>query len=63
MNRFLKSLEITFRRDSQNYRPRINKLHSVKVVALSWSVFIALIAFFVSFCRMLNKKGLETSSF
>ena len=32
MNRFLMSLEITFRRDSQNYRPRINKMHSVKVI-------------------------------
>ena len=31
MNRFLQSLEITFRRDSQNFRPRINKMHSVKV--------------------------------
>lgn len=30
MNRFLKSLEITFRRDPNNYRPRINKHHSVK---------------------------------
>lgn len=30
MNKFLESLEITFRRDPQNYRPRINKLHSVK---------------------------------
>lgn len=30
MNRFLKSLEITFRRDFTNYRPRINKLDSTK---------------------------------
>lgn len=30
MNKFLESLEITFRRDPQNYRPRINKLYSVK---------------------------------
>jgi len=30
MNKFLKDLEITFRRDPQNYRPRINKLESVK---------------------------------
>jgi len=28
MNRFLKQLEITFRRDPNNYRPRINKLNS-----------------------------------
>lgn len=30
MNRFLKSLNITFRRDPENLRPRINKLNSVK---------------------------------
>lgn len=30
MNKFLKSLEITFRRDPTNFRPRINKMHSVK---------------------------------
>ncbi|EGG21511.1 RNaseL inhibitor-like protein [Cavenderia fasciculata] len=30
MNQFLKSLEITFRRDPSNFRPRINKLNSIK---------------------------------
>merc|ERR1739844_712192 len=30
MNRFLESLDITFRRDPTNYRPRINKQASVK---------------------------------
>lgn len=30
MNAFLKSLNITFRRDPTNFRPRINKLESVK---------------------------------
>ena len=30
MNTFLKQLDITFRRDPANYRPRINKLNSVK---------------------------------
>ncbi|XP_054754836.2 ATP-binding cassette sub-family E member 1-like [Lytechinus pictus] len=30
MNKFLKSLDITFRRDPTNFRPRINKLNSVK---------------------------------
>ncbi|XP_052279033.1 ATP-binding cassette sub-family E member 1-like isoform X2 [Dreissena polymorpha] len=30
MNMFLESLDITFRRDPNNYRPRINKLNSVK---------------------------------
>ncbi|KAF1778645.1 P-loop containing nucleoside triphosphate hydrolase [Phytophthora cactorum] len=32
MNTFLKQLEITFRRDPTNYRPRINKYDSVKDV-------------------------------
>lgn len=32
MNRFLELLKITFRRDPNNFRPRINKLHSVKDV-------------------------------
>ena len=30
MNRFLQMIEITFRRDPTNYRPRINKLDSIK---------------------------------
>eukprot|EP00093_Oithona_nana_P006437 06437.XXX_286399_288612_1 [CDS] Oithona nana genome sequencing. len=30
MNKFLQQLEITFRRDPENYRPRINKMNSVK---------------------------------
>lgn len=30
MNKFLASLEITFRRDPTNFRPRVNKMHSVK---------------------------------
>jgi len=29
-NKFLKALDVTFRRDPSTYRPRINKLHSVK---------------------------------
>eukprot|EP01087_Luapelamoeba_hula_P007090 TRINITY_DN1720_c0_g1_i1.p1 TRINITY_DN1720_c0_g1~~TRINITY_DN1720_c0_g1_i1.p1 ORF type:complete len:612 (+),score=112.13 TRINITY_DN1720_c0_g1_i1:39-1874(+) len=32
MNRFLKALDITFRRDPSNFRPRINKLNSIKDV-------------------------------
>ena len=35
MNKFLQSLEITFRRDSENLRPRINKKNSVKVRTLT----------------------------
>lgn len=30
MNTFLKQLNITFRRDPSNFRPRINKMDSVK---------------------------------
>jgi len=30
MNKFLKGLDITFRRDPTNCRPRINKLESIK---------------------------------
>lgn len=30
MNAFLKALDVTFRRDPTNYRPRINKLESIK---------------------------------
>ncbi|KAI6040883.1 P-loop containing nucleoside triphosphate hydrolase protein [Pisolithus marmoratus] len=30
MNRFLASLQITFRRDPTNFRPRVNKLNSIK---------------------------------
>lgn len=30
MNTFLKQLNITFRRDPTNFRPRINKMDSVK---------------------------------
>lgn len=30
MNTFLNALQITFRRDPTNYRPRINKFESLK---------------------------------
>ncbi|KAI5171560.1 ATP-binding cassette, sub-family E, member 1 [Nematocida sp. LUAm3] len=30
MNAFLKSLDVTFRRDAENFRPRINKMNSAK---------------------------------
>ena len=30
MNKFLKMLDITFRRDPNNFRPRINKFNSQK---------------------------------
>lgn len=37
MNKFLSLLEITFRRDPNNFRPRINKLNSIKVNFLTIS--------------------------
>lgn len=39
MNKFLSQLEITFRRDPNNYRPRINKLNSIKVRVQEPSLF------------------------
>lgn len=30
MNSFLKELEVTYRRDPENYRPRVNKMDSLK---------------------------------
>ena len=32
MNQFLKTLSVTYRSDPENFRPRINKLDSVKDV-------------------------------
>lgn len=40
MNKFLESLEITFRRDPANFRPRINKLNSVKVHMICYICYI-----------------------
>lgn len=40
MNRFLELLGITFRRDPNNFRPRINKDKSVKVRILQFHVYI-----------------------
>lgn len=37
MNRFLELLGITFRRDPNNFRPRINKNQSVKVSWLTYN--------------------------
>uniref|UniRef100_A0A8C7MM37 ATP-binding cassette sub-family E member 1 n=1 Tax=Oncorhynchus kisutch TaxID=8019 RepID=A0A8C7MM37_ONCKI len=34
MNKFLSQLEITFRRDPNNFRPRINKMNSIKACQL-----------------------------
>ena len=48
MNKFLQSLEITFRRDPSNFRPRINKMNSVKVRLA--------IAFYCGFHKHANSK-------
>lgn len=44
MNKFLELLGITFRRDPNNFRPRINKHASVKVCGI----------YFVLFCNISN---------
>ena len=36
INLFLKSLNVTFRRDRDNFRPRINKLNGAKVKEISF---------------------------
>lgn len=62
MNKFLQMLDISFRRDSENYRPRINKQSSVKVgtvrrscgctIALSYCATVAASAGVV--CQLLQ---------
>lgn len=67
MNRFLELLSITFRRDPNNFRPRINKLASVKVNVYFY--FFCLILFdyrntngCVQICRIWNKNVLDNIS-
>ncbi|XP_040887721.1 ATP-binding cassette sub-family E member 1-like [Toxotes jaculatrix] len=43
MNRFLSLLEITFRRDPNNFRPRINKLNSIKVFTPVNSLYMSVL--------------------
>lgn len=45
MNSFLKQLEITFRRDPENARPRMNKRDSVKVNILREKSLIEIFVF------------------
>lgn len=45
MNKFLELLGITFRRDPNNYRPRINKGQSVKVRNTKFKNFFFLFSF------------------
>jgi ATP-binding cassette, sub-family E, member 1 len=45
MNKFLASLEITFRRDPTNFRPRVNKRGSVKDKEQKSGLFIYLCVF------------------
>jgi ATP-binding cassette subfamily E protein 1 len=40
MNKFLKQLDITFRRDPENYRPRINKLDSQVTIFVCIYIYI-----------------------
>ena len=55
MNSFLRQLEITFRRDPENARPRINKKDSVKVNSMSIYSSENKFAFFLLFNRIRNK--------
>lgn len=48
MNKFLELLKITFRRDPNNFRPRINKLASVKV-SFFFFTFILFVIFIFNF--------------
>ena len=42
MNKFLKLMDITFRRDPTNYRPRINKLNSQTSVSKTKNTYVVL---------------------
>lgn len=55
MNRFLELLGITFRRDPNNFRPRINKDRSVKVI-LMICLIICLIFFLFYFIQDVEQK-------
>lgn len=66
MNRFLELLEITFRRDPNNFRPRINKTNSVKVGSES-GVFFSIekhkLNYFLSIHRIRSRSAqVNTSS-
>uniref|UniRef100_A0A8B9HJ08 ATP-binding cassette, sub-family E (OABP), member 1 n=1 Tax=Astyanax mexicanus TaxID=7994 RepID=A0A8B9HJ08_ASTMX len=64
MNKFLSLLEITFRRDPNNFRPRINKLNSIKVRSMitlynmGAILKMCLFFFFFFYCirRTINKR-------
>lgn len=50
MNRFLELLGITFRRDPNNFRPRINKNSSVKVnIVINYHLFDVVVVTIVLF--------------
>lgn len=72
MNQFLEQLEITFRRDPSNYRPRINKVQAVTfaVVTSALTAFLRTTShdMTLTLCsliprRMLSKSAPATSSF
>lgn len=64
MNRFLELLGITFRRDPNNFRPRINKDRSVKVSFFLFFFQKRRIQFLLKMFpfRMLNKNELDNTS-
>lgn len=47
LNTFLKSLGITFRRDQNNFRPRINKLNGFKVIWIFFLCYLLQSFFFI----------------
>jgi translation initiation factor RLI1 len=64
MNRFLKSLEVTIRRDRNNSRPRINRKGSARVRKKFVVIEILKLKLKKNyFHRMLNKRKMEHISF
>ena len=67
MNRFLASLEITFRRDPTNFRPRVNKLNSIKDreqkgVPFRQTSLLGQLTMILSFWKLFLPRRLKTRS-
>lgn len=67
MNRFLASLEITFRRDPTNFRPRVNKLNSIKDreqkgVPFCQTSLLGQLTMILSFWKLFLPRRLKTCS-
>ena len=57
MNKFLESLKITFRRDPNNFRPRINKMNSVKVSSRHYEIKLSWNGIIIHFARSISGHG------